>query len=172
MRNLVKLLCGGQVAAERLFDNNTRILGQVRRAETLDYRFKERRRNRQIVRRPPRLTQHFFDRCERAWVFIVSTHILEKGEKTLKCAFIIDSAGSLYAVCPSLVQALYAPLWKRDTDDWNFKDAFFYHRIECREDHLVGQIACHAKDHQRVRMGLGHHAPALLSAVFSLWPPN
>ena len=172
MRDLVELLCGGQVAPERLFDNNARVLGQFRGAETFDHGFKERGWNCQIVRRPPRLTQHFFDRRERAGVFIVSTHILEQGEKMLQCAFIIDSARSLYAVRHALVQTHHAPLWKGDTDDRNFESAFFHHCIECREDHLVGQIACHTEDHWCVRMGLGHQAPALLSAAFSSWPPN
>src|ERR1035441_3843005 len=98
MRDLVELPRGSQVASEWLFDNDTRMLGQLRGAKPSNHRFEERGRNSEIVRRPSCLAQRIFDRGERGWIFIVSAHILEQREKMLQCAFVIDSARSLDAV--------------------------------------------------------------------------
>ncbi len=68
----------------------------------------------------------------------------------LKRALVIDSARSLDAVRHPLVQTLQTPLREGDADDRNFERAALRHRIERREDHLVGQIARHAEDHQRI----------------------
>ena len=62
---LVELLRGGQVASERLFDNDARMLGQVRGTESFDHHLKKRRRNREVVRRAPGLTQRLLYRRER-----------------------------------------------------------------------------------------------------------
>src|ERR1035438_6429039 len=91
MRDLVELSCRGQVPPEWFFHNDACMLGQVRRAETLDYRLEERRRNSQIMRGSPRVTERLFDGYERAWGFIVSTHILEQRQKTFERLFVIDS---------------------------------------------------------------------------------
>ena len=105
MRDAVELSRRGQVASERLFDNNARVLGQVCRAQPFDHRLEERGRDGQIMCRPPGLPQRLFDRRERARVVIVSAHVLEQGQKLLKGALVIDSARSLDAVCHTLVQA-------------------------------------------------------------------
>ena len=48
-RHAVKLLRRGQVSAERLFDNNARILSQFRGTEPLDHRLEEHGRNGEVV---------------------------------------------------------------------------------------------------------------------------
>ena len=57
LRDAVELPRGGQVASERLFDNDARMLGQVRGAEPFDHRLEERGRDGQVVRRAPRAAQ-------------------------------------------------------------------------------------------------------------------
>ena len=52
-RDAVELPRGGQVASERLFDNDARMLGQVRGAKPFDHRLEERGRDGQIVRWAP-----------------------------------------------------------------------------------------------------------------------
>ena len=68
----------------------------------------------------------------------------------LKRAFVIDPTCSLDAVRHTLVQTLPTPLWEGDADNWNLECASLHHCIECREDHLVGKIARHTEDHQRI----------------------
>ena len=77
-------------------------------------------------------------------------------------ALVIDPARSLDAVLHAIAQMRQTPLREGDADDRDFQGASFRHRIERREDHLVGEIARHAEEHQRVRMGGGHHGASLL----------
>src|ERR1035438_5096307 len=91
MGDLVEFSCRGQVAPEWLFHNDACMLGQVRRAETLDDRLEERWRNSQIMRRSPRVTERLFDGYECARGFIVPTHILEQRQKTFERLFVINS---------------------------------------------------------------------------------
>ena len=63
---------------------------------------------------------------------------------------VIDPARSLYAVGHAFAQTLQTPLRKGDSDYWDLEGTLFRHRIECREDHLVGEIARHTEEHERV----------------------
>src|ERR1039458_2876646 len=88
-------------------------------------------------------------------------------------SLVIDPARSLDAVRHALVQTRQTPLGEGDADDRDFKVTSLHHGIECREDHLVGEIARHTEEHQRVGTGGCHQASTfLLVAAFSLWPPN
>jgi hypothetical protein len=63
---------------------------------------------------------------------------------------VINSARSLYAVRHAFVQAHHTPLRKGDPDYRDLEGTSFRHRIERREDHLVGEIARHTEEYQRV----------------------
>src|ERR1035438_3639474 len=160
MGDLVEFSCRGQVAPEWLFHNDACMLGQVRRAETLDDRLEERRRNSQIMRRSPRVTERLFDGYECARGLIVSTHILEQRQKTFERLFVIDSTRALNTVRHPIVQTRHPPIRKGNADHWNFQGPSLYHCIECRKNHLVGQVARHTEEHQRIRMLPRHKAPA------------
>ena len=149
-RDLVELPRRGQVASEWLLDNDASMLGQVRGAESFDHCLEERGRNSEIVGRAPRAAQLLFYRRERVRVFIIPAHIPEQRQKMFEGTLVIDPARSLDAVRHPFVQALQTPLREGDADDRNLERASFHHRIECREDHLVGEIAGHTEDHQRV----------------------
>ena len=43
-----------EIAAERLLDDDARVVGEASRAEPVDHRLEQRRRDRQIERRPLR----------------------------------------------------------------------------------------------------------------------
>ena len=81
LRDAVELPRRGQVAAERLFDDDARMLGQVRGAEPFDHRLEERGWDGEVVRRAPSAAQRLFDRRERARVVIVPAHVSEQGQK-------------------------------------------------------------------------------------------
>ena len=142
MRYQVEFSCGGQVASEGLFDNDTRMLSQLRDAKPSNHRLKKRGRNSEIVRRPPCLAQRIFDRCECAWVFVISAHILEQREK-----LIVDSTRTPDAVRHTLVQSNQTPFWKCDADDRNLKRAALDHRIERGKYLLMGKITRYTKNH-------------------------
>ena len=91
-RDVVELPRGGQVASERLFDNDARMLGQVRGAKPFDHRLEERGRDGQVVRWAPSATQLLFYRRERARVMIIPTHVPEQGQKMVEGTLVIDPA--------------------------------------------------------------------------------
>ena len=91
-RDAVELPRGGQVASERLFDNDARMLGQVRGAKPFDHRLEERGRDGQVVRGVRGATQLLFNRRERARVMIIPTHVPEQGQKMAEGTLVIDPA--------------------------------------------------------------------------------
>ena len=115
-RDVVELPRGSQIASERLFDNDARVLGQVRRTKSFDHCFEERGRDSKVVSRTPGAAQRLFDRRERVGVIIVSAHVLEQGQKMVEGTLVIDPARSLYAVRHAFVQASQTPLREGDAD--------------------------------------------------------
>ena len=57
--------------------------------------------------------------------------------------------------CPELVEV---PAGLGYADDWHFEVATFQHRLQRREDLLVGQIARRAEEDQGVGVGIAHHS--------------
>src|SRR5579863_6078876 len=115
----LSLLRGGPVASEGLFDNDARMLGQVCCTESFDHHLKERRRNSEVVRGPPGSTERLLYRRERVRVFIIATYILERGQKMVERAPVIDPPRSLYAVRHAFAQTRQTPIWEGDT---NYRD--------------------------------------------------
>ena len=71
-RDAIELPRRGQVAAERLLDDDARVLGQTRGAEPLDHRLEQRRWNGEVVRRAPGIAQRLLERGERRRVVVVA----------------------------------------------------------------------------------------------------
>ena len=92
LRRVIELAGGGQVAPERLFDNDARMLGQFRGAEPLDHRLEKRGRDGEVVRRTLGAAQRLLYRRERAIVTVVPVHITELGQKMGECTPVIDPA--------------------------------------------------------------------------------
>ena len=65
LRDAIEFPRGGQVASERLFDDDARMVGQVRGAKSFDHRLEERGRDGEVVRRAPGATERLLDRRER-----------------------------------------------------------------------------------------------------------
>ena len=169
LRHAVKLLCRRQVSAERLFDNDACILCQFRGTEPLDHRLEEHGRDGEVVGRTLCARQCLFDFRERGWVLVVSAYVSEQGQKLVEGALVINSARSRYAVAHSVLQLCKTPLFKGDADDRDLQHVPFHQRIEGREDHLVGEIARHAEEHQGVRLRGRHYG---FSFIVSSQPPE
>ncbi len=141
-----------QIAAEGLFDDDARMFGQVRGAECRDHLREERGGNGEVMRRAQSAAQRLFDLRERALVVIVPAHVAEQRHQLVQSASIIDPARSLDAVLHAIAQIRQTPLREGDADDRHLEGAPFRHRIECRQYHLVGEIAGHTEEHQCVRL--------------------
>jgi len=126
------------------------MLGQFRRAKAFDYCFEERRWDGKIVRRPTCVTKLLFQRSESVRLCVIAAHIPEQGQKMLEGAPIIDAARALYTVCHTRVQAFGTPHRAGNADYRDFQRASFRHGIKSRKDHLVGEIAGHTEDNERV----------------------
>ena len=72
---------------------------------------------------------------------------------------------SPYAIRHASVQTFQAPLREGDADDRNLEISSFHDRIDCREDHLMGEISRDTEE-DRVRTGDGHQLPAFLRQPF------
>ena len=85
-RDAVELARGGQVAAERLLDDDARVVRQARGAEPRDDRREERRRNGEVVRRAPGVAQRALERREGPRVVVVAVHVPQQGEQVAERA--------------------------------------------------------------------------------------
>ena len=103
-RDAVEFPRRGQVAAERLFDDDAGMLGQACGAKPRDHRREERGRDGQVMRRAPGAAQRLFDLRERVRVVVVPAHVAEQGQKMVESALVIDPARLLDAVLHALVQ--------------------------------------------------------------------
>ena len=90
----------------------------------------------------------------------------------MESALVIEPARSLDAVGHASVQTIETPLGEGDADYRDLEDITLHHGIECREDHLVGEIAGYTEEHQRVGTGARHQARPFLAVVFCSCLPN
>jgi len=81
-----------------------------------------------------------------------ATQVLDQRQKMVEGTLVIDLVRSLDAVRHAFAQTLKTPLCEGDGDYRDLEDASLRHRIECGEDHLVGELACYTEKHQRVRV--------------------
>lgn len=139
--------CGRQIASERFFDDDARMLRQIRRAQSFDHRLEQRRWDGEVVRRAPRAAERFLYRRKRLRVLIIPTDVLELRQKIVERALVVDPTGSLDAVRHAFAQTRQTPLRESDADYGDLEIATLRHRIECGEDHLVGEIARHSEEH-------------------------
>ena len=89
-RDAVERPCRGQVAPERLFDDDARLVGQARGAESLDDRGEQRRRDGEVVRRAPRAGQRLLQRGEGARIVVVALDVAQQGEQVAQGAAVVD----------------------------------------------------------------------------------
>jgi len=87
---------------------------------------------------------------------IIPAHVPEERQQLPKGSLVIDPARSFYAVRHALMQTRQTPFRESDANYRDFEVPSVHHCIERREDHLVGEVARHAEEHQRVRTGGSH----------------
>src|SRR5205823_8875516 len=161
-----------QVAPERLLDDDARVLGAARLAETLDHGREQARRDGQVVRGSLRVdvVQCGADRLERLGVAVVPVHVPHRLAERLERVPVVDAAPVLLdAVMGALAQVVDTPARRRHADHGDAQVAPLRHRVERGEDLLVREVSGRPEEDKRVRArGFGglHHCP------FSTCPPN
>ena len=183
-RHAVELARRGQIAAERFLDDDARLPGKTRRAESPDDDREQCRRNRQVIGRALCVCQRLPERVEGALVVVIAAHILQQRQQPLKRLRLNDGTVVPDAVRHTRTQLLDVPCRRGDADHRHGQRARLAHGIKRRKDLLIGQISGDAKQHQRVgwhQNALGRVGPVKpqIKAVhqvgppaFSTWPPN
>ena len=131
-------------------------VGQIRGAQPRDHRLEERRRDGQVVRRAPATAQRRLDGREGVRVVIVAADVPEQRQQMAEGTLVRDPARPLDAVFHALAQLRETPLREGHAHDRDLQHASSCHRVERREDHLVGEVASRAEQHQGVGVGLRH----------------
>ena len=164
VKDAVELLRRLQVAPERLLDDDAGVLRAVGRAEALDDRGEEARRDREVVRGALRAAEGLTQRLEGGLVAVVPVDVAHELREPAERALVVDTtAVRLDAVAGPVAQLLHRPRRGRDADHGHAQLAPLEHVVERREDLLVGQVARRAEEHQRVgRGGLRRHVFLLL----------
>ena len=142
-----------QVASERLLDDDARLVGQTRGTESFDHRSEQRGRDGEVMRRAPGIPQRLPKRRERVRVVVITAHIPEQGKQVVKSAPVIDPAGLPDAVRRPFAQLRQAPLRGGNANHRHLENAAPCHRVERRKNHLVGEVAGHAENNQRISRG-------------------
>jgi hypothetical protein len=100
---------GGQVAAERFFNDDARLIRQACSAEPLDHRLEQCGRDGQIVRRAPGIPQCLLERIEGAWLVVVAVDVAQQGEQMAQGRPIIDGSCFTDPVLGVLLQLRQIP---------------------------------------------------------------
>jgi hypothetical protein len=77
-RDFIERPCRSQVATERLFNDDARLIGQAGGAEAFDHRGEQRRGNCKIMCRAFGLAQNLLQRIESRRVAVIAAHILKQ----------------------------------------------------------------------------------------------
>ena len=108
------------------------------------------------MRRPSRGAELFADRLIGRGVVVIAIDIAQQTAQ-LVVSRRIQSTVLLEAVAGPCPEPVEVPAGLGYADDWHFEVATFQHRLQRREDLLVGQIARRAEEDQGVGVGIAHH---------------
>ena len=171
----------GEVAAERLLDDHARVLREARGAEALDHGLEQRRRNREVVRRPLRRAERRLQRREGRGILVVAADVAAAARAACRtppdrrCRLRARRCRARAACISSVLRLVEAtPI------TGTVERSLLHHRVERRKDLLVREVAGEAEDDERVGMGgagaarstRGGGRSLARSAGFSTWPPN
>ena len=162
----VERLRGGEVAPERLLDDDPRPVGRATRVvQRLGHPAEERRRDREVVQRSAGAAELALELGEGLTVGIVAVDVaqepLELGEGAA-----VDAPVLLQAFLGPLLQLVEVPARLRHADDRDVERARLHHRLEAGEDLLVGEVARRPEEDERI--GSGRHGATLTGAAHRL----
>jgi hypothetical protein len=110
MGNTVQAPRRGEVAAERLLDDDARVRSQTRIAELRDDIAEEQRWDGKVVRWARSCAEHIFQPCKRVSILVITIDVSQSAQEAIERRAVVDATiGVLEAVfCPRL-QLLQGP---------------------------------------------------------------
>ena len=170
MQSAVQRLRGREIAPERFFDDDPRLLGAAGFGETLHDRAEHARRNRQVVNRPGCGAQSLFQPGEGRRIGVVAAHIAQLRRQLLEATGFEVAAALLDALAGALFQLVQGPARARHADNGNVEAVAVNHGIERRKDFLVCQIAGGAEKNEGVGVDFTSVRVAFTSVRVHLTP--
>ncbi len=129
-----------EIATEWFFDDDARAFCAPGFPELLDDQAKERRRDRQVMRRALRWAERVSQIGEGRGVFVITVHIAQEAAQRFERGG-IEAAMFLKAVACALPEVVEGPTCLGNADHGDFQVSVLGHRLERGEDFLIGQIA-------------------------------
>ncbi len=169
----------GQVAAERLLDNDAAPVGTAGVTELLDHQPKQGRRDGQVVGRPVGVPEFPAEGRERRRIGVVPVHVPQAPVQLVERRR-VAAAVFLHARPRPGSELVEVPAGLGHADNRDSEVPTAGHRMEGREDLLVRQVAGGPEEHQGIGRLLVHRVVLVrvkcewrqCPAGFSTWPPN
>ena len=146
----VERLGGGEVAAEGLFDHQPRALGKPGLVQPLDHGGEHRGRDGEVEERVCGGAERRLETGETARVAVIAGDVAQPVSEPGEHRIIDGAQMGLDPVAGAGGEFLGGPIVQSDADDRALEGAARLHPVERGKDHLVGEIAGGAEDHQRV----------------------
>ena len=139
--------------AEGLFDDDAGAVGAARLGQLFHDQPEQHGRDGEVVRRPLRGAELLADGLKRRRVVVVAVDVAQQAAQLVERRR-IEPAVLLEAVVRPGPELVEVPTGLGHADDRHVEVAAFHHRLQRREDFLVGQIARGAEEDQGVGMGV------------------
>ena len=146
----VERLRRGKVAAEGLFDHQPRALGKPGLVQPLDHGGEHRGRDGEVEERVFGGAERGFEPRETPGLAVVARDVAQPVGEPVEGGTVDLAQMGFYPVAGAGGELVGAPIVERDADDRALEVAARLHPVERGKDHLVGEIAGGAEDHQRV----------------------
>ncbi len=140
---------------ERLLDDDPGPPGALRLAELFDDLPEKAGRDGEVVRRALGRAEILAEGLEGRRRLVVTVDVAEQAAE-LGEGRLVDAAVLFEAVASPCLEAVEVPAGLGHADDGHGKVAVLDHRLQRREDLLVGEVAGRAEEHQCVGMGSAH----------------
>src|ERR1700739_3103139 len=148
-QDLVQFLRRCEVMADRLFHDDSRSPPAVRSGQVLDDGFEQHRRNCQIMRRSLRILELLPKRSEGCRILVIAVDIAQHADQLLESGG-IEPPMFLQTVFRASAKLIEVPSSFGDPNHGDVEVSSFHHRLQGRENLLVGKIAGGAEKNECV----------------------
>src|SRR5262245_11464468 len=157
----------GEVAAERLLDDDTRARRTARLAELIDDGLEEARRDGQVVGRVGRGPQLLAQALEGLRIGVVAVDVAQRADQAGERVRIEAAAVPLDTVPGARFQLIAGPAGLGDPDDRDVEVAAARQRLQRGKDLLVGEVTGRPEEHERVGLLVTHRFEPRAGLIFS-----
>src|SRR5882724_469378 len=164
-QNFVQFLGRCEIVPEGFFDNDATTFATIRFRQVLHHGFEQDRRDGEVVCRALRALQFVAERGEGSWVLIVAVDVAEQVHQFVKGGG-LEPTVLFQTVFGSGTKLVQIPSGFGDADDGYIQMAALHHRLQGRENFLVGQVARGPEENEGVRVGIRHENLSLSSGLF------